>query len=96
MRAVRLAVLALATRFVSYHSAQADDRGRPPQSRGFDSRHDFRRDDFRRGDFRRPDDFRRGDVRYYPWRFCWCGVDFYRFPGHHHNHGRFPGDNRRF
>jgi hypothetical protein len=86
MRAMRLAVLALATLFVGYHSAQADDRGRPAQSRGLDSRHDFRRDDFRRRD-----DFGRGDFRYYPWRFCWCGVDFYRFPGHHHQH-----DNRRF
>ena len=84
MRAMRLAVLALTTLFVGYHPAQADDRGRPTQSKGFDSRHDFRRGDFRR------------DFRYYPSRFCWCGVDLYRFPGHHHHHDRFPGDNRRF
>ena len=84
MRAMRMAVLVLATLFVGFHVARADDRGRSTQSRGFDSRHDFRRDGFRR------------DFRFDPRRYCWCGFDFYRFPGHHHHHDRFPGDHRRF
>jgi hypothetical protein len=92
MRAMRLAVLTLATLFVGNYSAQADDRGTTSRGGGFDSRRDFRRDDFRRdGDFRR-DDFRRRDgFRFDRRRFCRCGFDFYRFPGHHHHH-----DNRRF